>query len=214
MSIIIDGQESKGPYGYLCLGLSYCRNHDDGPLELDNMILVCVDIRLRESIDLPLYWDMFEHPMDEITEKDGSYYYNECPILNSAMLKIPKSLDSAEKMVNRVCVERRTSVSKRYMELYACVLDFDEKTLRGSLVGFDCLGKILRRRFDLNGKSNRDDIRKELLEDMVQFHWKGSAEYEKRKKECGLLNFDFTVNDNEVSYEYISIWPCGEAGTV
>ena len=203
----IDGQESKGPYGYLCLGLSYCRNHDDGPLELDNMILACVDIGLRKTIEPGLYCDMFEHPMDEITEKDGRYYYDACPILNSEMLKIPKQLDSAEKMVNRVCGARRTSVCKSYTELYACVLDFDETTLRGSLVGFDCLGKILRRPFDLNGKSSRDDIREELLKDMVLFDLECGAEHAKRKNECGLLNLDFTVNDNnEVSYEYTSIW--------
>ena len=40
-----------------------------------------------------LYYDMFEHTVNEITEKDGRHYYNDRPILNYNMLELQEQLE-------------------------------------------------------------------------------------------------------------------------
>lgn len=222
-------RESKGQLGYLCLGLVYHWDDERGILVLKNMVLVKVDISLRNCTEIPLYYDMFERPVDDITEKDGKHYYEDYPILNYDMIEISNRLDgvieeknyffpekrkrfintngTTKYSVNRVCILQGRNFSRIYMELYACVLNFDEKTLTGDLVGFDCLGKILRRCFCLKGLTNDDDIRKELLEDMVLFDMDKDDDQKEREKECGFLNFHHYVNaDEKIIYEYNSIW--------
>lgn len=199
MPFIINGQESKGPYGYLCLGLSYITDSGKGSSHLDSLLLVKLDMTLRACIEAPLYEESFRHSADEIAEKDGIHYYNGCPVVNFGMLKIPKQTDGIN--------IKEAALRERYTERYVCALDFDEEALRGRLAGFDVLGKFLSRDFDLTGLSGFDDIRRELLEDVVTFGRKTDEGSESGRKKCEILNFDFSVNDKgEVKYEYNSLW--------
>lgn len=226
----IGGQQSVGPYGYLCLGLVYHWDDEREILVLKNMVLVKVDIALRQCTEIGLYFDMFERPVDKITEKDGIHYYEDLPILNYDMLDMPEQLDvviteevkefsfeemkmvpsprrKTEHSVNRVCTPPNNSFIREYTELYACLLNFNRRTRTGYLVGFDCLGKILRRPFCLNELTDDNDIRRELLKDMAWSEWKYSPEYEERQKECGFLNFDCRLNkDGKLICKYDSIW--------
>ena len=227
MGIYINGQESKGPYGYLCVGLSYDWDNEKRILVLERLVLVKLDLKLRECIELPLYYDRFECK-NEIKEKEGKYYYQDCLILNFDMLEIPDQLDCViekenifeeEKRtfinskgrtkysVNRVCRRQSTSFRDNYTELYACVIDFDKESLHGTLVGFDCLGKILCRNFSLKGLIRVQDIRQTLLKDMVLFDLKYDEESNTRIQECGIVNFDYSLDKNGgIILEYNSIW--------
>ena len=227
MGLYINGQESKGPYGYLCLGLSYGWNNKKRILVLEKLILVKLDLKLKMCIEMPLYYDRFEYA-NEITENDGKYYCQNCQIVNFDMLEIPDKLDDViveedfwgkEKRtyinskgrtkysVNRVCRSQPTSFSDTYTELYACVIDFDKGSLQGTLVGFDCLGKILKRNFDLKSLIRVQEIRQTLLKDMVLFDLKYDEEDEARNDECGMLNFDFFLDKKGgIIFEYNSIW--------
>ncbi len=225
MEISIYEQKNESPKGYLCLGLSYKLDNEKRILFLEKMILVKVDLYL------PLYYDMFECDVDNITEKDGRHYYQGCPILNYDMLETPSQLDEVEEKhdrfgckegwvyintkgrtkysVNRVCNIPPTSFCDKYTELYACAIDFDEMTLQGSVIGFDCLGKLVLEDFDLDGLTDNHDIRKALLNEMVLFDLEESRneivakEIEARKAECGILNFDYCINENgDTTYHY------------
>jgi hypothetical protein len=160
---------SEGPYGYLLLGLVYEWQEEDKCLRIKNAILVPVDRKLRYSMGMALYEDMFERPFADIYEENGKHYYKGELISNYGMVKIPETLTTVEEekkwsssrinrkfyngngslrySINPVCTDF-AEFDKIYKELYACVLSFDPDTLTGSAVGFDGLGKICECRYN------------------------------------------------------------------
>ena len=234
MGTWINGQESKGPYGYLCLGLVYGWDCQEKILTLKSLILIEVDLKLRTDTELPLYFDRFESPVEKITEKNGRHYYKDCPILNYDMLEIPTQLNNVKEefdswtgenrktflnkggkikySINRVCNTQNYFFDERYVERYACIIDFDEVSQQGCLIGFDCLGKIMRRKYNLSGVNNAQDIQRTILKDMTSFeitpgHLKYEKNYEERIIETGVINFTFSIDVNgKAIYEYNSVW--------
>lgn len=235
----IGGNQSFGPYGYLCLGLAYHWNDEQENLMLKNLILVEVDILLQECTEIGLYSDVFERPVDKVTEKNGIHYYDDLPILNYDMLNMPEHLDAvmterteerfffddeiieetvkdykftddAKLPVNRTCTPPNAICDGKYMELYSCVLGYNKRKRDGYIVGFDVLGKILRRDFCLKNLTNDDEIRMELMKDMSCFWWKSRPEYEAEQKKCGFLNFDCRINKGgKLTCSYKSVWESG-----
>lgn len=221
MGMWLGGQQSFGPYGYLCLGLAYHWNDEKAVLVLKNLVLVKVDIALRQCTEIGLYFDMFEQPVDKVTEKDGIHYYEDLPIVNYDMLNMPEQIDEKlqktktamytvrkpKHSVNRTCVPSKAIYDGEYKELYSCVLDYNKQTREGYLVGFDVLGKIPERSFCLKGLDNNDDIRRALLKDMAWFEWESESAYAAKQKDCGFLNFDYRLNKvGKLTCRYNSIW--------
>lgn len=177
---------------------------------------------------------MLERPVDKITEKDGIHYYENLPILNYDILKIPEQIDEViteeieelsldetswemkmipsirrktEHPVNRTCTPTSAIYDGKYKELYACVIDYNKRTQEGYFVGFDVLGKILVRNFCLKGLTDDNNVRWELSKDMFSFDWKRNKKFDEREKECGFLNFDYRLSKaGKLTCKYDSIW--------
>lgn len=232
MGIWIGSQESKGPYGYLCLGLVYFWKNDEKVLELQKLVLIKVDIKLRNAIEMPLYYNHFEVGIDQIIEKDGKHYYKKCRILNYEMIKIPTKLSDVNDVddvddfwshreeknflnkdgllkhsINRACRVSRDFFDKEYVELYACALDFDKEKLTGLVVGFDCLGKINWNYISLKGITDLEYIRKSFLMDKVLCNRKINEDREAREREYGVLNLECFIDKNGmIDYNYEPVW--------
>lgn len=75
MGIWFGTTESKGPYGYVCTGLLYSKDGDN-TFALNKLVLVIVDMTLKECIERSLYTDMYEYSPDEIIERMGHTIVN------------------------------------------------------------------------------------------------------------------------------------------
>lgn len=220
--------EPHGPYGFLCLGLVYLWNNESKCLDIEKIILVQMDLKLRCPIVFPLYYDMFEKPFSKVYEESGIHFYRGLPIINYEQLKIPKKItgikeiqnDSSSNVdryfynndgqlhysINRVSGNKcGDSFDDEYRELYSCVLDFDEETQKGTAIGFEVLGKIT----PLNNKMDVGTLYKELVYDEChRLSWeKGYDESYKRSLEYGFLNLSYETDDvGNKKYKYTSIW--------
>lgn len=160
MGIWFGTTESKGPYGYVCLGLDYFKEEDD-VFALKKMVLVVVDMTLKKCIEPLLYTDRFEHSIDGILEKDGMHYCrsfmgDDIPILNYDMLNIPQKLECKDGAPlgtgNQADKCRMDRSGKKYEELYSCVLDYDKNSLTGDVIGFDGLGRLYLEKTDMKDR--------------------------------------------------------------
>lgn len=106
-------KESHGPYGYLCLGLVYLWNNENKCLNIDKIILVKVDLKLRCPITAGLYYDMFQKPFSDVYEKNGIFFYRGLPIINYKQLNIPKKMVGIKEIQNS---EHRLSWEEYYEE--------------------------------------------------------------------------------------------------
>ena len=165
MGIWFGTTESKGPYGYVCTGLLYSKDGDN-MFALNKLVLVIVDMTLKECIEMPLYTDRFEYSPDEIIEKDGAHYCksfmgDDIPILNYDKLNIPQRLECKTGIPvgtgNRIARSEVDVWGEKYRELYAFLLDFDKDTMTGEVLGFDGLGKIFRQRMNPTEGTDSDD---------------------------------------------------------
>lgn len=220
--------EPHGPYGFLCLGLVYLWNDASKCLDIDRIILVQMDLKLKCPITLPLYYDMFEKPFSKIYEENGIFFYQGLPIINYKQLKIPEKVTEIKEIqydsfsaVNRYIYNNegplqysinRVSGNKcgdafydKYRELYSCVLDFDTKTQKGTAIGFETLGKITL----LNYKMDVGTLYKHLVSDSCnRLRWEeGYEESYRRSLEYGFLNLSCEIDDvGNNKYNYTSIW--------
>ncbi len=219
-------EKSEGPYGFILLGLVYLWDESARALKIESVILVRVDLRLRYSIEYSLYEDMFEHPYKDIYEENGHYFYDGYPVINYKLLSIPETLTCvAEKKeawehsckryfcnpdgdlkysVNTKCTDYSSPFRSRYIELYACLLSFDEKTMTGSGVGFDALGKIQV----FNYGEPIDSLYDELVDEgRFRYCSPPGEEGHARALELGIINMSCKTDErgNKV-YSYRSIW--------
>lgn len=214
---------SEGPYGYLILGLVYKWNDNAKCYEIKNVILVEVDMKLKYSVELPVYYDTLEHPFEEIYEENGKHFFRNKPVLNFGMVNIPKTLTDIKEdpwshetsrrfynttgplkySVNPICTGWG-GFRDRYIEFYACILSFDEKTQTATGVGFDVLGKIEESNYPM---ISIDRLRKELINvSRLNRHKSGEEEYD-RAMEFNFLNLSCETDEqgNRV-YTYKSVW--------
>ena len=221
-------KESHGPYGYLCLGLVYLWNNENKCLNIDKIILVKMDLKLRCPITAGLYYDMFQKPFSDVYEKNGIFFYRGLPIINYKQLNIPKKMvgiKEIQKDSTTLAIRffynnegpLKYSINpisgnacgdffeKKYYELYSCILDFDENTLQGSAVGFEILGKIT----PITNKVSVDILYKNLVYDSEhRLSWEEYYEEScKRSKEFGFLNLSVETDaEGNKKYKYTSIW--------
>ena len=218
-------EKPEGPYGYLLLGLVYLWDESARALKIKSAILVRMDLKLRYPLEPPLYEDRFEYPYEDIYEENGQHFYNGYPIINYKLLSIPETLtcvvekkeawnqdykryfynrDGALKYsVNTQCTDYSRLFRGRYTELYACVLSFDEKTMTGSGVGFDSLGKIQ----DFTYGEPVDSLYDQLVDEWRFRDCRPGEEAYARALEMGILNMSCKTDEqgNRV-YSYRSIW--------
>jgi len=215
---------SEGPYGYLILGLGYHWNSENKYLEIKEVYLAQVDMKLRYSVDEGLYEDRYRHSFSDIYKEDGKYYCDEKPILNYSEIVIPDILTGVTEeenwfrgntnrrfyntagplkySVNPVCTGNGR-FEEKYREFYACILSFDEKTLTGTAVGFDCLGKLI----SIDYKATIEEIYKELINDYPIVHHEPGEEIYDRGLEFSFLNLSRRIDeDGKKTYQYQSIW--------
>lgn len=222
-------KKSEGPYGYLILGLVYRWDDRGKCLRIKDCVLVKVDMGIKKTVEAPLYEDMFRYPFDGIYEENGVFYYEECPIINYNMINIPETIFSvdenkSERLMDMDiprCFRTHTGILKysvnpmcsicsgfndEYMELYSCILSFDERTNTGSGVGFDVLGKIVQ----INYMRPIDELFEKMIANNTEEYpaWmKPDEDRLARKAELGFLNLSYESdgNGNRV-YSYLSIW--------
>ena len=106
--------------------------------------------------------------------------------------------------VNTKCTDYASPFRRRYIELYACLLSFDEQTMTGSGVGFDALGKIQ----DFNYGEPIDSLYDELVDEgRFRYCRPAGEEGYARALELGILNLSCKTDErgNRV-YSYRSIW--------
>lgn len=172
---------------------------------------------------------MFEEPFSDVYEENGIFFYRGLPIINYKQLNIPEKIetgieeikytysDNTKKWLYNTEGSLRYSINPisgnvcgdsfddKYLEIYSCVLDFDEETLMGTAVGFEVLGKIT----PLSNKLSVEALYKYLIHDSGhRSTWE--AHYEesyKRSLEYGFLNlFLETDDEGNKQYKYTSIW--------
>ena len=216
---------SEGPYGYILLGLVYLWDDITKSLKIEKVILVEVDLKLKYTVEISFYYDMFARPYKGIYEENGTYFYNGTPVINYKDLNIPETLTGVVEKedwlhhdynrffynhngylkysVNPVCTDYSSPFRTQYTELYSCILSFDEKTMTGSGVGFDVLGKIQK----YNYMTDIDELYRELANEKSLKYRDPDKEGYKRVLEQGLLNMSYKTDElgNRV-YTYHSIW--------
>ena len=217
---------SEGPYGYVILGLNYKWDDCSKVLKIYTVELIKVDMKLRYSVDGGMYRDIYERLYSDIYVKNGTYYYNDIPIINYGLLNIPEVLKGfVEKnsdrnlynmerrfynkrnvgnlmySINPICTGK-SAFDTIYRELYACIFSFDAKTLTASGIGFDVLGKLM----PFNSKCSLNTLYKGLI-NTSRLEDRLDAEEYARAKEFNFLNLYCTTDENGNNvYSYTSIW--------